>query len=406
MLNNPSFENTGWVANSACTVAYDSSIKRSGSYSLKVSSTSSSESLIVTSDSYKITQNHIYYVRVYLYESASGDVGSMQCYWPIAEPLMGTCNVVGSKAGQWQMMSWRNSRTNWATGGTYQFRFDFESMASGKIAWIDDAMLIDLTADFGSGNEPDIAWCNANIPYFKGTYLYGTKMSIKTSAWKDLSIGSILVPSMPTDYTPLEYIEGTGTQYINTGITPTQDTSFAFGVYMNEITGACIIGCIVSNDNNDYRIFNYSGQIYWDMQSSRLIGSASSFLASEYIDFEIGNNYVKKNGTTVLTGSTVSSFTGDCPIQILRDNPTGASTCAKGRIYYLKIYNSGTLVRNMIPCKNSSGAVGMYDTVEKKFYANNGTGTFTAGPVETHWKTFKSASMKQNGTWATFFTKS
>lgn len=96
MLNNPSFENMGWVANSSCTVAFDSSKKRSGSYSLKVTSTSSSESLIVTTDSYKITKNHIYYVRVYIYQNTADDVGAMQCYWPIAEPLMGTCNTNSS----------------------------------------------------------------------------------------------------------------------------------------------------------------------------------------------------------------------------------------------------------------------------------------------------------------------
>ena len=46
LLTNPSFENTGWVANSACSIAYVTSPKHSGSYSLKVTSTSSSESLI------------------------------------------------------------------------------------------------------------------------------------------------------------------------------------------------------------------------------------------------------------------------------------------------------------------------------------------------------------------------
>ena len=175
---------------------------------------------------------------------------------------------------------------------------------------------------------------------------------------------------------------------------------------MKEITGACIVGCIVNNDNNDYRIFNYNKQIYWDMQSSRLIGSTNSFLANEYIDFDVGNNYVKKNGTNVLTGTTISSFTGDCTIQILRDNPTGSSTCAKGRIYYLKIYNNGTLIRNLLPCKNENGMVGMYDIIEKKFYNNNGTGTFIAGPIKTHWKNFKNASIKQNGVWTTFFINS
>lgn len=406
MLNNPSFENMGWVANSSCTVAFDSSKKRSGSYSLKVTSTSSSESLIVTTDSYKITKNHIYYVRVYIYQNTADDVGAMQCYWPIAEPLMGTCNTNSSFVKKWQMMSWRNTRSNWSTGGNYQFRFDFENMASGKVAWIDDAMLIDLTECFGSGNEPDKTWCDSNIPYFEKTYIYGTKLSIKTSTWKDLSSGLIKIPTIPQTYTPLEYIEGTGTQYINTGITPTQNTSFSFGVYMKEITGACIIGCDTGNDNNDFRIFNYNGQIYWDIQTSRLIGVTNSFPINQKFEFEVGNNYVKKNGTTVLTGTTISSFTGDCPIQILRDNPTGSSICAKGKVYYLKIYNSGTLVRNMLPCKNESGIVGMYDIIEKKFYNNNGTGTFIAGPIKTHWKNFKNASMKQNGVWTTFFISS
>jgi len=55
MLTNPSFENTGWQANANCSVAYDSSIKHSGSYSLKVTSTSSSESLIITTNTYSIT---------------------------------------------------------------------------------------------------------------------------------------------------------------------------------------------------------------------------------------------------------------------------------------------------------------------------------------------------------------
>jgi hypothetical protein len=41
-------------------------------------------------------------------------------------------------------------------------------MASGKIAYVDDAMLIDLTAAFGSGNEPTQDWCKKNIEYFTG----------------------------------------------------------------------------------------------------------------------------------------------------------------------------------------------------------------------------------------------
>lgn len=92
----------------------------------------------------------------------------MQCYWPIAEPLMGSANVNTSKTNQWQRLSWRNVRANWNDNQKAQFRFDFEGMASNTIAYIDDAMLIDLTAAFGAGNEPTQEWCDTNIEYFSG----------------------------------------------------------------------------------------------------------------------------------------------------------------------------------------------------------------------------------------------
>lgn len=92
----------------------------------------------------------------------------MQCYWPIAEPLIGTATVDSTKLNQWQQLTWRNVRSSWSTGTAQAFRFDFEGMASGKIAYIDDVILIDLTAAFGSGNEPTQDWCKENIEYFAG----------------------------------------------------------------------------------------------------------------------------------------------------------------------------------------------------------------------------------------------
>lgn len=92
----------------------------------------------------------------------------MQCYLPIAEPLVGIAKVDKTKLNQWQRLSWHNVRSNWNDNQTAQFRFDFEGMASNTIAYIDDAMLIDLTAAFGAGNEPTQEWCDTNIEYFSG----------------------------------------------------------------------------------------------------------------------------------------------------------------------------------------------------------------------------------------------
>ena len=52
---------------------------------------------------------------------------------------------------------------------------------------------------------------------------------------------------------------------------------------------------------------------------------------------------------------------------------------ASMKLYSCKIYNADTLVRDFIPCKNPSGTVGLYDTVNGTYYGNSGTGVFTAG---------------------------
>ena len=51
-----------------------------------------------------------------------------------------------------------------------------------------------------------------------------------------------------------------------------------------------------------------------------------------------------------------------------------------GKWYYIKVYRSGTLVRDYVPCvRNSDGVAGLYDKVENKFYTNSGTGSFGSG---------------------------
>ena len=46
-----------------------------------------------------------------------------------------------------------------------------------------------------------------------------------------------------------------------------------------------------------------------------------------------------------------------------------------------QIYDNGTIVRNYIPCQTTSGEIGLWDSLNKMFYRNAGTGTFTAGPA-------------------------
>ena len=45
----------------------------------------------------------------------------------------------------------------------------FQVNSTGGTMYIDDYMIIDLTEAFGSGNEPEKAWCDTNIRFFEGT---------------------------------------------------------------------------------------------------------------------------------------------------------------------------------------------------------------------------------------------
>lgn len=109
---------------------------------------------------------------------------------------MGSANIDSSKINQWQKLSWRNIRSKWSDNFTHQFRFDFEGMAANTIAYIDDAMLIDLTAAFGTGNEPTQSWCDTNIEYFAGNttvqYEAPTVYDLTSTIPKIIKTGDIL----------------------------------------------------------------------------------------------------------------------------------------------------------------------------------------------------------------------
>ena len=49
----------------------------------------------------------------------------------------------------------------------------YASATNNNVIYIDNVILIDLTATFGNDNLPDIEWCRRNIDYFEGTsYIY------------------------------------------------------------------------------------------------------------------------------------------------------------------------------------------------------------------------------------------
>lgn len=204
--------------------------------------------------------------------------------------------------------------------------------------------------------------------------------------------GVILWDKNQSEYTELEYIEATGTQYIDTGILASDYSDglhYEFtGIISSQNTseewlwGALNNGkrsgnLLISDSNNNLSL--YVGGTSATAKQVSLVNDAKITLAS----FATSKN--PETATLALNGveSTTSSSNleaSDMPsinIYLLKCNGS-SKTPAKAKVYGFKIKTAdGTLIRNFVPCKNASGIVGLYDKANNKFYENDGTGEFT-----------------------------
>ena len=154
------FETTGWSGG-----ARDSAHVKYGRYARKMTgSTSEFETTVSSTATIQLTPSHKYYVCIEAYQTAVS--GSVDIYWPIAEPVMLSGQVL-PKANQWCRISTVANRSSFGSG-KYQIRFDYNNQNQAGTMWFDGAMLIDLTAAFGSGKEPTKEWCDAHIQFTAG----------------------------------------------------------------------------------------------------------------------------------------------------------------------------------------------------------------------------------------------
>lgn len=184
---------------------------------------------------------------------------------------------------------------------------------------------------------------------------------------------------LPSGYTQLEYIQSSGTQWINTGFKPNQNTRAALTVDAKPSTAAAwLFGARNGNTDRTFGLLSFNSQYRSDYNNST--EEYSTVTPSGKFTVDKDKNVTKFNGTI---GVTAKSGVFQCtyPMSLFANNNAGtAAGFGSFKLYVCQLYDNGTLIRDFVPCKNSSGAVGLYDLVGAKFYANAGTGTFTAGP--------------------------
>ena len=185
--------------------------------------------------------------------------------------------------------------------------------------------------------------------------------------------------NLPDAYQEVEYLQSSGTQFIDSGYAPNGNSKVIF----DSILG---VGS-VSSDIRQGR--HADGQrLSLALVSSKLEFAIGGYLSVNYntanqrhtYELDVPSRQGKMDGTTLATFSA-SSWTSQQTLYFFaRHMSSGQDGLGNVRNYSVEVYEQGQLVRQYIPCyRKSDDEPGMYDTVNDVFYTNIGTGTFIVG---------------------------
>ncbi len=206
-------------------------------------------------------------------------------------------------------------------------------------------------------------------------------MELKAYGWTEQR-------NLPAGYTQYEYLRSSGTQYINLGykgnwntkvevkfkyhtVTSATGSGRVFGSRITSSNNAFAIGTSswVVSDTNNKIFWCYDGQPYYVDEEDTFgldVWQTVVFSATEHTI----------NWVTEWDDYEVTEFETPNNLLLFAFDNNGTVGVGYVDIAYCKLWNNWVLVRDLIPCKNGSNVLGMYDRVSETLLTNAGTGTF------------------------------
>ena len=198
---------------------------------------------------------------------------------------------------------------------------------------------------------------------------------------------------LPDGYTEVEYVENTSTAFIDTGFKPNQNTDIYLTTQcVSSTSGGRHIGAggyeKVNTINFDYETgaqgtlhISWGGNAGWTIYSS----CVGDYNKHTYAWLGSGT-FVRDSGTSEEFTATASYGNYQCTDNLgiftryQNGSGGGANECFKGKVFYFKMYDNGTLIRDLVPCtRDSDSKYGMYDLVTNTFYLSPNNVDFTGG---------------------------
>lgn len=190
---------------------------------------------------------------------------------------------------------------------------------------------------------------------------------------------------LPEDYQQVQYIESTGTQYIDIQLKGTNKTEVELEMQYTDITTSQSTRLFGARTDKKNAIFigGYSATsslLYINFNSKDYYSNGIELFLTKH-NIKLKNGIIYVDDVEIFNGlNTTSEFTTDYNLILCGANTNGSIASAKAKYYKCKVWDNNVLLRDFIPCyRKSDNAIGMYDIVEGKFYTNQGAGTFKKG---------------------------
>ena len=189
-------------------------------------------------------------------------------------------------------------------------------------------------------------------------------------------------PNLPNGYTQVEYIESTGTQYLDLDyIAPNNARVLMVGSFAENASNAdgmsYVFGATDAYNTNGFG-FGYSkGSVHLTTNTTIRNFNTSICDGKKYI-IDCSPSKLIIDGTTYFNQSQAGSTSVDMFL-FAYNNQGKVFRPAIMKLYSFKIYEGNTLVRDFVPVVNSIGLKGLYDLVKGTFRMTLSDTNFLAG---------------------------
>lgn len=253
--------------------------------------------------------------------------------------------------------------------------FDFSTLVTDR-AQAD----VDNKTDKGYYNASDLNRVTEASEYLNEVFTrYGY-----ITGYKPIKIEHPSGINLPDGYTALEYIETTGSQYIDIDHKPSSKTSVVFDMDVlpsntgnahhlcTALAGSLAFTCRINADRSGF------GMRFGSEGLKTIPHSGDVFSRHT---FELGPDGGSIDGNPEISFS-FSDFQISTPLRLFGYTAaTGATTeMSAVRLYFYRLYEGPELKRDLIPCIDADNQGCLFDLVSQKAFKAAGSGDLAAGP--------------------------